>query len=149
MMRATIRRSVLPTIVLLLAAGACTSGGDRAERTNEPNAASLQGGTLRVAVPDDGGVAVDLDPQAYWNQSCELARCCLLRTLYSYSGKPPEEGGAEVRPDLAEGMPDVSSDGLTWTFRLKRGLRYAPPLGDTPIVALPALDRIVLAQGPE
>ena len=38
-------------------------------------------------------------------------------------------------PDLAQGMPEVSSDGLTWTFRLKRGLRFAPPFDDTPIVA--------------
>ncbi len=74
--------------------------------------------------------------RAYSGVSWELARCCLLRTLFSYNGKPAEEGGADVRPDLAEGMPEVSSDGLTWTFRLRRGLRYAPPFEDTPIIAL-------------
>jgi len=32
-------------------------------------------------------------------------------------------------------MPEVSPDGLTWTFRLRQGLRYGPPLEDTVIVS--------------
>ena len=57
------------------------------------------------------------------------------RTLYSYNGRPTDEGGAELRPDLATGIPVVSSDGLRWTFRLRGGLRYAPPFEETEIVA--------------
>ena len=121
--------------VMLLAVAACTSSDGSGERATDPDAA-LRGGTLRVAVPHEMADFVDLDPAMYSNYAWELARCCLLRTLYSYNGKPADEGGAEVRPDLAEGMPEVSSDGLTWTFHLKRGLRYAPPFEDTPIVAL-------------
>jgi ABC-type transport system substrate-binding protein len=30
-----------------------------------------------------------------------------------------------VRPALAEGMPEVSADGLTYTFRIKKGVRFA------------------------
>jgi oligopeptide transport system substrate-binding protein len=30
-----------------------------------------------------------------------------------------------VRPNLAEAMPEVSPDGLTYTFRLKKGVRFA------------------------
>jgi peptide/nickel transport system substrate-binding protein len=115
---------------------ACTAGGDREDRAAGPDAASLQGGTLRVAVADDSAYQIDPDPENPSYEAWELARCCLLRTLYSYNGKPAEEGGAELRPDLAQGMPEVSSDGLTWTFRLKRGIRYAPPFDDTHIVAL-------------
>ena len=59
----------------------------------------------------------------------------MLRTLYSYNGKPTEDGGGEPRPDLAVGPAVVSADGLTWTFRLKRGLHYAPPFEETPITA--------------
>ena len=129
-------RRALAAIVVLLTMAACTSGGDGPEPATGPDAASLRGGVLRVAVADAAAFLVDLDPQSYSYASWELARCCLLRTLYSYNGKPADEGGAEVRPDLAEGMPEVSSDGLTWTFHLKRGLRYAPPFEDTPIVAL-------------
>jgi peptide/nickel transport system substrate-binding protein len=127
--------NAMAMIAALLLAAACTSGGDR-EGTTGPDAASLRGGTLRLAVPDDSAGAIDLDPRSYSLESWGLARCCLLRTLYSYNGKPAEEGGAEVRPDLAEGMPEVSSDGLTWTFRLEAGLRYAPPSEDRTIIAL-------------
>ena len=62
-------------------------------------------------------------------------RCCLLRTLISYNGHPTEEGGTELRPDLASGMPEVSRDQLTWTFRLKAGIHYAPPLEQVEITA--------------
>ncbi len=73
---------------------------------------------------------------AFEQTSFELFRCCLLRTLMSYNGQPTSEGGAELRPDLADGLPEVSPDGLTWTFRLKPGIRYAPPFADREIVAV-------------
>jgi len=56
-----------------------------------------------------------------------------LRTLYSYVGARTSDGGAVVHPDLAEGMPAVSRDGLTWTIRLRPGLHYAPPLANQAI----------------
>jgi peptide/nickel transport system substrate-binding protein len=118
--------------VLFLVAMSCTSGdgeeGGPAEAESPP-----RGGTLRAAVPD-AVAAFDLDPLTYGPWA--LSRCCLLRTLYSYNGKPTEEGGAETRPDLAVGPPEVSADGLTWTFVLRDGLHYAPPFDQTPIIAL-------------
>jgi peptide/nickel transport system substrate-binding protein len=127
------RRWPAPLIAILLIAG-CTSETDRPEATSIPDT-TQRGGTLRVAIPDFTGY-FDLDPQSsYWGAEWELFRCCLLRTLFSYNGKPTEQGGAVPRPDLAAGPPEVSADGLTWTFRLKHGLRYAPPFEDTPIVA--------------
>ena len=48
---------------------------------------------------------------------------------------PRTREGAELRPDLATGIPEVSSDGLRWTFRLRRGLLYAPPFEETEIIA--------------
>ncbi len=80
---------------------------------------------------------VHFDPQRdYGIIGWQLYRCCLLRTLYSYNGKPIEGGGAELRPDLASGLPEVSADGLTWVFHLRQGLRFAPPFEDNRIVAL-------------
>ena len=71
----------------------------------------------------------------FTNKDPEILRCCLVRTLLSYSGLSTEEGGTELRPDLAAAMPELSRDRLTWTFRLKEGLRYAPPLDDVEITA--------------
>jgi peptide/nickel transport system substrate-binding protein len=77
-----------------------------------------------------------LDPQKdYWYDSWELLRCCLLRTLLSYRGAPTAQGGAVLQPDLAASMPTVSGDGLIWTFHLKPGLHYAPPLQRVSITA--------------
>jgi peptide/nickel transport system substrate-binding protein len=128
-------------IVVLLVAGACNIGGDQRGGSRQAGGAPVRGGTLRAAMPDSrvaefqafGG----LDPQrAYSGISWEMFRCCLLRTLYSYNGRPTEEGGAVLRPDLAVGDAEVASDGLTWTFRLRPGLHYASPFEDSPITAL-------------
>ena len=134
-----ISRVRVGAIVVIILATSCTSGGNGDQAEPQADASRLQGGTLRLAVPDfgtwfmySGGPA--LDPLVAYG-SPELFRCCLVRTLYSYNGKSGEEGGGEARPDLAVGMPRVSSDGLTWTFRLRRGLVYAPPFDDTPIVS--------------
>jgi peptide/nickel transport system substrate-binding protein len=98
-----------------------------------------RGGTLRVTMVNDptpDAVPKGLDPQTTFSPDVyEVFRCCLLRTLLSYSGRPTGQGGALLRPDIAEALPQISTDGLTWTFRLKRGLRYGPPLTDTEIVA--------------
>jgi ABC-type transport system substrate-binding protein len=102
-----------------------------------PSGDPPSGGTLRVAVVQNGAEALRGSP--YYDPAVfavsPLTRCCLLRTLLSYNGRPTEEGGAELRPDLADGLPRVSADGLTWTFQLRAGLRYAPPLATRAIEA--------------
>ena len=53
----------------------------------------------------------------------------------AYNGRSTRDGGAILRPDLAADYPSISSDGLTWTFKIKQGLHYAPPMADKSIVA--------------
>jgi peptide/nickel transport system substrate-binding protein len=135
------RARAILIMVALLVASACTFGRDQRGGSRQADGAPVRGGTLRAAVPDSRvGEFQDLgelDPQrAYGGLAWELFRCCLLRTLYSYNGKPTDEGGGVLRSDLAVGGAEVSSDGLTWTFRLRPGLRFAPPFQDTPITAL-------------
>jgi peptide/nickel transport system substrate-binding protein len=95
------------------------------------SASSLpQGGTLNLALESD--VSAAFDPQKeYYSVTWEFLRCCLLRTLMSYNGHDTTQHGAEVFPDLASEAPTVSSDGLTWTFKLKPGVKYAPPITAT------------------
>jgi peptide/nickel transport system substrate-binding protein len=104
------------------------------------------GGTLRVGVLIDGGVGrCDLtfcggeanDPQinGLIGPTYEILRCCLLRSLLSYNGQSTSGGGTLLHPDLATDLPDVSPDGLTWTFHIRSGLHYAPPLQQTEIRA--------------
>ena len=118
-------------VTLLLLASACTGGaGDEVDRS-APTSRYPRGGTLRVASEH-----YTYDPQiSYAAGDWEVMRCCLLRTLFTYNGRPTEEGGAILRPDLASGMGSLSPDGLTWTFTLKPGIHYAPPLEDAIITA--------------
>jgi peptide/nickel transport system substrate-binding protein len=134
-MRGGMRAAGLTAALLL--ATACTSGADGEGATSSARMDALRGGSLRGAVPDAlvaYGFAGDvyLDPQRAYSElpGLELLRCCLVRTLFSYNSK------LELRPDLAAANPEVSSDGLTWTFRLRPGLRYSPPFDRTQIVAL-------------
>jgi peptide/nickel transport system substrate-binding protein len=119
--------SVLTVTILLMA---CTGGGDDGSSTAlRPGS----GGTLTVGMTSQ--VFFDMDPQYEWNFSpWELFRCCLLRTLMSYDGTSGVTA-AEPKPDLAAASPDVSTDGSTWTFHLRPGLHYGPPLQDVQITA--------------
>ena len=135
------KRTIALAAAVALAA-ACTGGGGEARSpTASPTPEPWRGGTLRIAAIGSSGTIgsmswAGLDPQKdYSSVAWELFRCCLLRTLFSYNGRPTSEGGAEARPDLASGPPEVSADGLSWTIHIKPGIHYAPPLGDLEIVA--------------
>lgn len=102
-------------------------------RTPSTAAAAPRGGTLRVIMtrPEYFG----LDPQSSYDPpEFELLRCCLVRTLMMFPGVP-EFPGTQPVPDLATAPPTVSPDGMTWTFHLRTGLHYAPPLQDVEITS--------------
>lgn len=132
----------------LLLASACTGGGGLQASRQRPLRYPV-GGTLRVGLLDTG--VNNLDPQSASGIAnvMELARCCLFRTLLSYNGQPTSGDGTTLRPDVAVSLPTVSSNGLTWTFHLRHGLHYAPPLQHVEITAqdfVRSLDRML---GPE
>lgn len=135
----TARRPWILAAAVALIVSSCT------EAPEEPRKTIPRGGTLRVNLVTPFR-PVTLDPQTeYQGETWEILRCCLVRTLLSYPGRPTGKGGAELQPDLAMSLPEVSADGLTWTFRLKRGLRHAPPFTDNEIVAqdlVRALERV-------
>lgn len=119
-------RPVIIACTIALIVGACSGGGsDSPTETNAPGVPA-SGGTLRVAMTSDFQAALDPAKQ-YEAVSAELYRCCLLRTLLAFEGVPGDDGGSELRPDLATELPVVSDDGLTWTFTIEEGIVYAPP----------------------
>ena len=132
-------RTLALAVTLVLVGPVCSFGG--AENSAGPTRPALAGGTLHLALVGDKPLKdpTILDPAApyspFTKKDTEILRCCLVRTLLSYSGLSTEKGGTELRPDLAAAMPELSRDRLTWTFRLKEGLRYAPPLDDVEISA--------------
>src|SRR5438105_8957423 len=116
-----LRRGIALSIVGVLLVTACTGGSSRTTAMKTGS-----GGILRVGM--SGGAYFAFDPQYEWLFSTwELFHCCLLRTLMSYN-ETSGPTGTIPEPDLASRPPDVSSDGLTWTFHIRAGLHYGPPL---------------------
>src|SRR5215212_6651684 len=123
-----LRRIPVAALVLALAT-ACTGGADRAPAASR----GPVGGTLRVGMVTPAFFG--MDPRDEWNSATwELFRCCLVRTLVSYDVSGASTDLRPV-PDLASAPPTVSTDGLTWTFRLRTGMRYAPPMDDVTITS--------------
>ena len=113
---------------------ACGGGSGSAGESSAASATPKSGGTLHVALISD--VQDAFDPQKeYSSVTWEYYRCCLLRTLLSYNGQTTDQGGSELHPDLAADMPAISNDGLTWTFTIKPGIHYGPPLQDVVVTS--------------
>lgn len=72
--------------------------------------------TIRLPLPAMGWT---LDPHSA--RDAESFRLCaaLYDSLYTYA----PQATAEIRPALAEAMPVVSPDGLTWTIKLRKDAR--------------------------
>jgi peptide/nickel transport system substrate-binding protein len=133
------RSLALFALVLTLGLVAAACGSDNNPSEPGPGASGTPGeipvgGTLRLALQSD--VQEAFDPQKeYYGVAWAFYRCCLVRTLLSYNGKTTDDGGADVLPDLAVDLPEQSADGLTWTFTLKPGIHYSPPLQDVEVTA--------------
>jgi peptide/nickel transport system substrate-binding protein len=103
------------TLVFTLVAVGC-AGPQR-----DASANGVRGGMLRVlsTQPD-----ITLDTVF---PNFAIARA-YARTLYGYNlSRPPEQQTVPV-PDIASGPPQVSADQRTYTFTLRPGVRYAPPV---------------------
>ncbi|GAA2343322.1 ABC transporter substrate-binding protein [Dactylosporangium salmoneum] len=96
------------------------AGGFDAGLSEVVNPSDVAGGTLRLASAND----VDSwDPtRSYINAVYNLQRL-YARTLLTPAAAPGADG-LVLQPDLAEALPDVSSDGLTYTFHLRDGVRF-------------------------
>jgi peptide/nickel transport system substrate-binding protein len=127
------RYTKLLALVAVLGIIATACAQDRGPQ--QPGDEDIQpGGTLELNLLGD--VSAAFDPQKeYYSVTWEFYRCCLLRTLVGHTGTSTEEGGTELVPDLATDLPEVSDDGLTWTFTIQDGVRYSPPFEDVEITA--------------
>jgi peptide/nickel transport system substrate-binding protein len=107
---------------LALAAGVAmlVAGLSMGASTSQTSSQAKTFGTLRVVVD-----AIDyLDPaQAYTGESWSLM-WLTYNTLVTYPHQAGAAGGRLV-PGLAAAMPKISNNGRTYTFKLRKGLRYS------------------------
>ena len=82
---------------------------------------SHRGGTLRVVVDDD---LDSLDPGEDWSSPGWHVLSLTNDGLVTYARRPGP-GGATIVPDLAVALPIAQDGGRTYTFQLRRGVRYS------------------------
>jgi peptide/nickel transport system substrate-binding protein len=110
-------------VALVLLAAACDDGGSLDTRVGRPSR-GVKRGTLRVFNFND---VEALDPGiAYYAPDWALLRG-LVRELYSFDSRAEGEGSLQPVPDLADGPFELSADGRTYTFKIRRGVLYDLP----------------------
>jgi peptide/nickel transport system substrate-binding protein len=130
----TVRRTAGAALVVaaLTATAACGGGGGKddgakgggagfnAGTKGVANASAKTGGTLKFIGKQDLDSA---DPQRqYYGMAWDFSRF-YARQLISFATEPGA-GGAELVPDLAEKLAEVSDDGRTYTYRLREGVTW-------------------------
>jgi peptide/nickel transport system substrate-binding protein len=113
-------------LALALVAAACGGGGNESSSSGGQQAAPEKGGVLRTAI-SDFGFTNGFDPTGEYVAVAIGLYGAMTRTLMGtkHIAGPP---GNELVPDLASAPPEISSDGLKYTFKLKPNIKWAPPL---------------------
>jgi peptide/nickel transport system substrate-binding protein len=114
--------------VACLAAAVAGCGGSSNDKTSSSSSgaasssAPKKGGTLTMLA--SGDVDNNLDPGYSYYQYDFILDNDLHRTLYRY--KPNDT--TKPSPDLADGEPKISSDAKTITIKIKKGIKFSPPV---------------------
>jgi ABC-type transport system substrate-binding protein len=88
--------------------------------------AAVHGKVLRVASPPDFLQGPDPDPGSVANPYKRMMLYATCSRLLDY-GDAAGPDSYDLRPEVAAGMPEVSADGLTYTFTIKPGFGFSPP----------------------
>ena len=121
------RRTLILGTVITIALAACTSSSSTSTHTPSGSSAQItKGGVYRVGVTTFGNTD-GLDPTGEYGIPGWGLLDAIQRTLVTFKFVPGT-AGTQLVPDLATEIPTPSSDGLTYTFHLKPGIKFGPPL---------------------
>jgi peptide/nickel transport system substrate-binding protein len=161
-MRKTRVTAVAAGAALALALSACGGGTDDGDGdgggTSTPaynagvgnvfNPSDTKGGTLRMANDSDWDSLDGGD--SYYGYGWNFSRL-YLRSLVTFKSAPGAEANQLV-PDLAESLGEPSADAKTWTYKLRKGLKYedGTPITSTDVkyAVARSLDKDILVNGP-
>jgi DNA-binding SARP family transcriptional activator/ABC-type transport system substrate-binding protein len=94
-------------------------------RTTEDSIAALSGNVVRL-FSQQGALGQGNEPALNWNLAAAQIEFATCAKLLNYPDKPAPEG-LRLQPEVAAGMPTLSRDGRTYTFRVRRGYSFSPP----------------------
>ena len=116
--------------------------------TNPVNPSETKGGTLRFANSGDWD---SLDPgETYYGYSWNFARL-YGRSLLTFQVAPGKASN-ELTPDLAEAKGEASPDGKSWTYKIKKGVKFEDGAevtsADVKYAVLRSTDKATFPNGP-
>jgi len=128
---------VVSSAAFALVLSACGGGGGTTGNNNNTNtqgASGFNGALNGIVNPSDkkGGTLkilanTDMDSwdgaRVYYATGWNFEKAFYLRTLLTNQSKPGKDGLTLV-PDLAQDLPQISDDKLTYTFKLKPNLKF-------------------------
>jgi len=107
-------------LLLVVTAGAGAAAGTRAT--------PKKGGTYRLAFEHAFGFTDSFDPTGeYYQYSFNIFSNLMIRTLVGYDHMPGPAGN-KVVADIATAVPAPTDGGKTYTFHLRQGVKFGPPL---------------------
>jgi peptide/nickel transport system substrate-binding protein len=114
-----VKRLAVGLTVAVIAA-ACQSAG-----SGGTSVTPVKGGTLHITNGDDVDYLDTAD--AYSPVSWALERA-YARTLYAYQSSADQTKAGTPAPDLASAPPKVTGNGTIYTFTLRQGVKWGPPV---------------------
>ena len=100
-------------------------GSSSGATSGRGDATPVNGGTLLAGIPDSPD---HLDPGlSYTNEGWEIFEAT-NDGLLTYVRSDNPKTSATIVPDIAAALPTISKDGLTYTFRVRKGVRFSPPV---------------------
>ncbi len=128
-------RPILAAVILALAvsvaAGCGGSSKESSSGSSSANSATTggkSGGVYRVGWEQSFGFTNNFDPTGeYLGDAFAILSNLTTRTLvgYNHVEGPP---GNKLVPDLATSVPTATNGGKTYTFKLKDGVKFGPPV---------------------
>jgi ABC-type transport system substrate-binding protein len=123
----TPRRSGIATVAIALVAmlftlAAC--GSSSPASSGGAGGKPVKGGTMITSYQ---GEPQYLDPAIDWEGNGWSLEHCLFNGLLTYASGTGTEG-TKLVPDMAMAMPEISADGLRYTFKIRPGIKFAPPV---------------------
>src|SRR5437588_1303852 len=108
-----------------------TAGNSVVGSGSYDNGSSKKGGTYTIGWEASFGFTNNFDPTGeYLGNAWGLYSNLMLRSLVGYKHQPGAAGN-ELVGDLATEAPTPTDNGLTYTYKIRSGVKFGPPVNRT------------------